>query len=136
MARLATVDREGSIHIVPIVFANLGQRIYFVVDRKKKTGKPLKRIRNLSETHKATLLLDHYSEDWRKLSFLLLDCSAQILGSGFELAEKERAAKRFKEKYPQYGRGDYFPKKLDEAIFVRLEPNKAVFWQNLRRTSA
>ncbi|HYB03491.1 MAG TPA: pyridoxamine 5'-phosphate oxidase family protein, partial [Nitrososphaerales archaeon] len=50
VGRLATVDRKNHIHVVPIVFANLGDRIYFVLDRKKKSGRELKRIRNISET--------------------------------------------------------------------------------------
>jgi PPOX class probable F420-dependent enzyme len=132
VGRLSTIDRKNGIHLVPIVFANLGERIYFVVDRKKKSGKELKRIRNISETGKATLLIDHYSENWKSLSFLLIHCSGKILTSGPNSFEKRSAAKELKEKYPQYSRGGYFPEMLEEAIFVRLEPERAVFWQNLR----
>jgi PPOX class probable F420-dependent enzyme len=132
VGRLATVDRKNAIHLVPIVFANLGDRIYFVVDRKKKSGKELKRIRNISETGKAALLIDHYSENWKTLTSLLIQCAGRVLAPGSDSIEKRRAAKKLKEKYSQYSRGDYFPEELDKAIFVRLEPERAVFWQNLR----
>ncbi len=117
---------------MPVVFANLGDRIYFVVDRKKKSGKELKRIRNISETGKAALLIDQYSENWKTLSFLLIHCTGRVLSSGSDSFEKRRAAKKLKEKYLQYSAGAYFPENLDEAVFVRLEPERAVFWQNQR----
>jgi len=134
VGRLATVDRRNVIHIVPIVFASSGDGIYFVVDRKKKTGKRLKRVRNISETGKAALLVDHYSERWEKLSYLLIQCAAKIVSES-ELKEKILVAKKLKEKYPQYARGSYFPRKLDEAIFVCLVPERVIFWQNLRVAS-
>jgi len=135
VARLATTDLNGAVHLVPIVFANIGEVIYFVVDRKKKSGKELKRIRNIMETGKASLLVDRYSEDWGKLSFLLIHCSAGILPAYFDLVEKRKAALRLKLKYRQYSKEGYFPENLDEAVFARLQPEKAVFWQNLRRSS-
>jgi PPOX class probable F420-dependent enzyme len=135
VARIATTDLNGGVHLVPIVFANIGEVIYFVVDRKKKSGKALKRIRNIAETGKASLLADRYSEDWDKLSFLLVHCSAGILSPDSNLDEKRKAAFKLKLKYRQYSKEGYFPEKLDEAVFARLQPEKAVFWQNLRRSS-
>ena len=136
IARLATVDQKNSVHLVPIVFANRGNTIYFVIDRKTKTGRELKRLKNIYETGRASLLIDNYSENWEELSFLLLTCSATVIGHGASLSEKRFAAKELKRKYAQYARGDYFPENIDAAIFVRLEPQKAVFWQNLRRSLA
>jgi hypothetical protein len=39
-----------------------------------------------------------------------------------------------KEKYPQYRKQDYFPADVERAIFVRLEPETAISWQNLHRS--
>jgi len=135
VAILATTGLNGAIHLVPIVFATVGEVIFFVVDRKKKTGKPLKRIRNIAETGKASLLADRYSENWGKLSFLLIHCSARILSADSNLDEKRKASMKLKLKYRQYSKGGYFPEKLDEAVFARLQPEKAAFWQNLRKAS-
>jgi PPOX class probable F420-dependent enzyme len=136
VARLATVSEKGdSLQLVPIVFANSGSKLYFVVDRKKKSGKELKRIKNISETGKATLLVDHYSENWEELSFLELFCKAAVLRPDEALREKRTASKLLRKKYPQYSNNNYFPENVEEAVFVRLEPQRAVYWQNLRVTS-
>ena len=137
MARLATIDETNSAHLVPIVYASIGNKIYFVVDRKEKqSGKTLKRVRNISENGKATLLIDNYSEDWDELSYLMIYCRAKIIGPGENYREKLAAARRLKEKYAQYGKGDYFPEDIEKAVFVKLEPQKAIFWRNLRHSVA
>jgi len=132
VAKLATTNEDSSIQLVPVVFANSGERIYFVVDLKKKKSDRLTRIRNISRTCKASLLIDHYSEKWEDLSYLLLYCQATVIGPGENPKEKYLAAKKLKEKYPQYSEGPYFPEKVNGAVFVRLRPERAIFWQNLR----
>jgi len=135
VARLATTNKKNSIQIVPVVFASAGDRIYFVMDRKtKRKGKEPRRIKNITETGKASLLVDKYSENWEDLFFLLLDCKAKVIGRGVEIKEKKLAAAKLKQKYPQYRDGGYFPENLDQTIFVRLQPQKAVFWRNLRKS--
>ena len=64
VAHLATVDSRRNPHVVPIVFAIDSEAIYFVVDKKTKGKTTLRRLRNISETGKATVLIDNYSEDW------------------------------------------------------------------------
>jgi PPOX class probable F420-dependent enzyme len=137
VARLATIDETNSAHLVPVVYACIGNRIYFVIDRKlKRPGKTLKRIRNISENEKATLLIDNYSEDWDELSYLMIYCRARIIGSGENYREKLAVTRKLKEKYLQYGKGDYFPDDIEKAVFVKLEPQKAIFWRNLRHSVA
>jgi PPOX class probable F420-dependent enzyme len=129
VARLATSDRKGTIGLVPIVYATKKESIYFVVDKKKKrSGKMLRRLRNISENPNVTLLVDNYSENWDELSYLMLVCTAKIvLGT----VEKKLAASLLTEKYEQYETGGYFPGNLEEAIIVKLQPKRAIFWQNL-----
>jgi PPOX class probable F420-dependent enzyme len=137
VGRLATIDGDNLVHLVPIVYACIGDKIYFVVDRKKKqAGKTLKRIRNISENAMATLLIDNYSEDGNLLSYLMIHCRATIVGPGESHREKELASKQLKEKYPQYGKDGYFPSNIDKAVFVKLEPQRAIFWQNLHHSVA
>ena len=133
VARLGTTGKDGSVSVVPIVFAVFENRIYFVVDRKKKRGGELRRIKNIRETGKASLLIDDYSEDWNELSFLLLQCKAKVIGPGEDPTEKILARIILKEKYKQYSSDQYFPDKIEEAVFVRLEPFRSTFWQNLRK---
>jgi PPOX class probable F420-dependent enzyme len=132
VARLGTFGENGVIQMVPTVYAFFENRIYSVIDGKKKSGSELKRIKNIRKTGKATLLVDNYSENWDELSFLMLQCKAKVIGPGEDQAEKMLARIILKEKYKQYSNGGYFPENIDQAIFVRLEPEKAFFWQNLR----
>ncbi|HEV7885596.1 MAG TPA: pyridoxamine 5'-phosphate oxidase family protein, partial [Solirubrobacteraceae bacterium] len=46
VARLATVGEDGAPHLVPIVFALDGDRIYHAVDRKPKRTTALRRVAN------------------------------------------------------------------------------------------
>lgn len=139
VARLGTASKDGIVSVVPVVFAVFENRIYFVVDRKKKNkddGRELRRIKNMRETGKATLLIDNYSENWSELSYLLVQCNAKIIGPGEDQTEKILARIILKEKYKQYSGESYFPEKIEEATFVRLEPIRSTFWQNLREPLA
>jgi PPOX class probable F420-dependent enzyme len=131
VARLGTSDRKGNVQIVPVVFATDGESIYSVVDRKQKRTGKLKRLSNIEKSGKATLLIDEYSEDWMKLSYLMIRCKAQVLGEGEHLDEKKRAKNLLLEKYRQYREGNYFPHDLEKAVFVELRPERTKFWQNL-----
>jgi len=131
VARLGTSSKNGPAYIVPIVFANTENRIYFVIDHKTKSGKELKRLSNIRETGKGTLLVDKYSENWDELFYLLLFCRAKVIEGPGGVREKKLAEKILKEKYPQYSTGQFFPENLQEAVFVRLDPERAIFWQNL-----
>jgi len=132
VARLGTIDDKGLVHLVPIVFAILTERIYFVVDEKAKVSKNLKRLKNIEDNPNVTLLVDIYSENWKKLSYLMLNCGAEILRLGKNNSERRLAASRLKEKYAQYAGGQYFPVNTEEAVFVRLTPIQERYWQNLR----
>jgi PPOX class probable F420-dependent enzyme len=134
VARLATEDLRGTLSLVPIVFANKGDAIYFVIDKKTKTSsRRLKRLRNISENPNLTLLVDQYSEDWDELSYLMLICTASIVEAAWE---KKVASTCLRRKYSQYREEGYFPDSLEEAIIVKLIPKRAVFWQNLRSSVA
>ncbi len=131
VAHLATVDSKGNPHLVPIVFAADRKAIYFVVDYKTKKVRTLRRLKNIRDSGKATLLVDRYSEDWPKLSYMMISCKPLILGEGKLLREKKKAALLLKKKYVQYRREGYFPPNLDRAIFVKLLPQKTLTWKNL-----
>ncbi len=99
IGRLGTVDREGRPHLVPFCFAAEGETIYSAVDAKPKDSKRLKRLANLREHPVASVLVDHYDEDWSKLWWVRLDGHAEVLEAG---RERERAIALLAEKYEQY----------------------------------
>ena len=101
VARLATIDPDGRAHLVPFCFALEGGVLYSVVDQKPKRSRNLRRLRNLRERPWATVLVDHYEEDWSALWWVRLRGTARVLEDG---EEARRALVVLTEKYPQYRR--------------------------------
>jgi PPOX class probable F420-dependent enzyme len=101
IGHLATADGEGEPHVVPICFARLDDRLYFVADEKPKEHGPkrLKRLTNIAQNPRVALVVDDYREDWTKLAFLLLHLDAAIV-EGDE--EYESALAALRRKYPRY----------------------------------
>lgn len=96
VATLATVNPDGTPHIVPVVFALIGDRIVTALDGKAKTGARLRRLTNIAANPSVSLLVHHYEEDWTKLWWLRLDGQATVLAADAE------ALSALRERYPQY----------------------------------
>jgi len=103
IAHLATADRSGQPHVVPICFACDGKYFYSPIDEKPKRTAPtkLKRLRNIGENPQVSLLIDHYEEDWSKLAYVLITGKARIVQRG---QRHRRAVTLLRKKYPQYRR--------------------------------
>ena len=101
VARLASADARGEPHVVPVCFAMAGETVYITVDEKpkQKSGRTLKRIRNLVENPAVALVVDHYEEDWRRLGWVMLRGRAEILHDG---EEHDRAQALLRTRYSQY----------------------------------
>ena len=95
VGRLATVSAEGLPHIVPVTFALLGEMIVTAVDAKPKSTRALRRLENVRATGRASLLVDHYEEDWARLWWVRVDGPAQVV-------ESEVAIDALVAKYAQY----------------------------------
>jgi PPOX class probable F420-dependent enzyme len=95
VGRLATVTADGHPHVVAVCFAALDSRIYTAVDAKPKATRALKRLENVRATGRASLLVDHYDEDWSQLWWVRVDGSAEVVDSDAALAALAA-------KYPQY----------------------------------
>src|SRR2546425_12214110 len=74
VGRLATADAAGQPHVIPVVFATDGQKLYTPLDQKPKRVTPnqLKRVRNLLENPKLAFVVDNYDEDWTRLAWVLV----------------------------------------------------------------
>lgn len=71
---LGTSNADGSTHLVPVVFAVIGSSVVVPVDRvKPKRSTQLRRTENLEERRRATLLVDHRSDDWDRLWWVRID---------------------------------------------------------------
>ena len=83
IAYLATADRHGAPHIVPVCFVRGGEQIYITIDQKPKRGTDLKRLRNIAENPSVALTVEHYDDaDWSKLGWVMVRGKAEILHAG------------------------------------------------------
>ena len=97
-ARLATVDPDGRLHLVPIVFALLGDTLYSAVDAKPKRSRTLRRIENARKRPEVTVLVDHYEDDWTRLWWVRLRGRARVLDE----ARRPNARSAARGEYGQY----------------------------------
>jgi PPOX class probable F420-dependent enzyme len=99
VARLATVDRRGLPHLVPLCLALAKDVIYSAVDQKPKASSRLKRLDNIRAHPQATLLVDHYEDDWSRLWWVRVDGTARVVERG---PQWERGVQHLRAKYEQY----------------------------------
>jgi PPOX class probable F420-dependent enzyme len=125
VARLATADRAGRPHVVPICYALLGDTVYFTIDEKpkKKPGAALKRLANLRVNPFAALVVDRYDEDWSRLGWVMLQGSAEILRAG---SEHERAQTALRARYPQLA-----AMRIEPLPVVAIRIDHAASWGRL-----
>src|SRR5918998_706590 len=96
VARLATVRPDGSPHVVPVCFALDGAVAYSAVDAKPKRTTDLQRIRNIIANPRATLLADHYGDDWSQLWWARADGTARLVD---DAGERRRAVELLAGRY-------------------------------------
>jgi PPOX class probable F420-dependent enzyme len=81
IGRLATVTAAGRPHIVPVCFALHDGMVYTAVDAKPKATSALARLENVRATGRASLIVDHYEEDWTRLWWVRVEGPAEVLRS-------------------------------------------------------
>ncbi len=81
VARLATVGPDGAPHVVPVVFALVGETLYSAVDAKPKRTTRLQRLANVRGEPRCALLVDHYEDDWSRLWWVRADGVGAVLDS-------------------------------------------------------
>ena len=100
VARLATVGADGVVHLVPFCFAVVGARLVSAVDHKPKRHTRLQRLADITATGRATVLVDHYEDDWTRLWWIRVTGSAAAEPPGSAVDGDARAA--LVAKYHQY----------------------------------
>jgi len=100
VARLATVTPGGAPHLVPIVFALVGDVIHTAVDAKPKRHRGLQRLTNIAHEPRVSVLADHYDDDWTRLWWVRADGQARVVELG--MPGTTQAIDALVAKYPQY----------------------------------
>lgn len=123
VARLATADAVGEPYAVPVCFAYTPGSIYIALDEKPKDVPPqrLKRVRNILENPKVSLVADRYAEDWSLLGFVMVRGSAELLEPGEP--EQAAAVRLLRGKYQQYE-----SMRIEENPVIAIRPEKAASW--------
>jgi PPOX class probable F420-dependent enzyme len=101
VARFATIAPDGRPRLVPICFALAGDVLYHAVDHKPKATRRLARLADLATDPRATVLADHYEEDWSALWWVRADGRARVLEDVGD-PEAARALDLLAERYAQY----------------------------------
>ena len=72
-----------------------GEVVDTAADQKPKSGRTLKRLRNVGENPVVTMLADHYSDDWETLWWVRADGRAILTGQRQIAAPLRRLADRY-----------------------------------------
>lgn len=100
VAHLATADRNGEPHLVPVCFGLRGLDLYITVDEKpKRADIPLKRLRNIRDNPAVAVSVDRWDEDWTRLGWIMVRGQAEIIAEG---QEHDQAQDLLRSRYPQY----------------------------------
>lgn len=119
--RLATIDADGLPNLVPVCYAFEGGHFAIAVDEKPKRRGELARVRNLQRDPRCVLLIDRYDDDWERLAWVRVSCTATVLAAGALAPALLRALRR---RYPQYG-----AMALEGLPLLVLEPRRVRSWR-------
>ncbi len=115
--RIATVDKNGMPHNVPVCHVMDGDRIYFA------TGKKSKKIKNLEENGKVALVCDEYSEIWSYLKGVFVQGKTRVISKGPEF---RKLRKMLYQKYTLYEAEA--PIEEGNTVIVEIIPQNIVSW--------
>ena len=117
--------------MVPICFAVAGGRLYSAIDEKPKRAAPsrLKRVRNILANPHVALVVDAYREDWRRLWFILVLGTAEVIQP--RTPEHATALRVLRRKYRQYR-----TMRLEERPVLAVSARRIVTWPRTGRTRA
>ena len=121
-AHLATANKSGQPHVIPICFIFDGANFYSPIDEKPKrvTASKLKRLRNIRENPQVALVIDRYDENWAKLAYVLVTGRARLLASG---SKHRKAVHQLRRKYSQYRKMS-----INRLPMILIRPTRMTTW--------
>jgi nitroimidazol reductase NimA-like FMN-containing flavoprotein (pyridoxamine 5'-phosphate oxidase superfamily) len=116
VARVATIDETGMPHNVPVCPVLDRTAVYFATEINAR------KMKNIRANPEASIVFDVYSDSWKELRGVMLQCDAYIV----ERAEFARLRAKLYRKYPQYEKEA--PIEPENSVIVKLEPSKKFSW--------
>jgi PPOX class probable F420-dependent enzyme len=116
VARLGLLDEEDLPRVLPVTFVVWEGAVWSAIDRKPKRSGSLARVRRLRRRPSASLLVDHYDDDWSRLAWVELrgPVSIEPLGPALDALV---------EKYAQY------VAERPQGPLLRLAPERVACWR-------
>ena len=126
---MATINQASkSPHVVPVCFVFDGKDIYTTL------GASCRRLKNIEEGSKTSMLIDKYEEKenrWKVLCGLLIYGSVKILTWHENKEEFMHGWRLLIEKYPQYkdwANADLSPNDSKKRRIVKFQPSRITTW--------
>jgi PPOX class probable F420-dependent enzyme len=124
VARLGTLSVDGVVRLVPICFAIVDDHVVSAVDHKPKRTGQLRRLDDMVASGTATVLVDHYEDDWTRLWWVRIAGRATVHEPGDRAAGP--ALEALVAKYAQYHddppTGSVYRIAIDEITSWRYDP--------------
>jgi PPOX class probable F420-dependent enzyme len=119
VAHLGLVDSDGRPRVLPITFAVLDGAAWSAVDDKPKRvpGEELARVRWLRASPVAAFTVDRYEDDWSRLAWVQLLCTASIEEVREDVLDVLAA------RYPAYA------ERPPGGPLIRLAPERVLWWR-------
>jgi PPOX class probable F420-dependent enzyme len=96
VARVGTADGQGQVHLVPVTFVLAEDVWYSPTDNGERMAK---RLRNLTDDPRVSILIDVYDEDWSKVWWVRLRGTGRVVRDS---PERAHAWRLLRAKYPQF----------------------------------
>lgn len=117
ICRVATADRNGTPHSVPVCHVLVDGRIYFA------SGSGSKKLRNLLANPRIAVAFDLYSDAWGNLRGVMVQGQATLIDRGPRFRKIRSALYR---KYPQYP--DEAALDEGDSVIVEVAPAQVFSW--------
>jgi PPOX class probable F420-dependent enzyme len=129
VARLATLNLDGSPHQIPIVFSWHDGCFWSPIDGKPKRGGQLTRVDNAIANPAASILIDKYDDDWTQLWWIRAELEVTVIRlnevNPEMLQQGRRAERKLVEKYPQYKSTAVL---REPATILSMRPTAMMSW--------
>ena len=123
LGRLATADGAGQPLVVPFCYAWDGEALVSAIDAKPKRAGDLKRVRNIRENPKVSVVIDRYDDDWTQLRYVIIQGRAELLTEGGDFSH---GVDLLLAKYPQY---QDMGLNRDSGLMIKVKPDRVTQWQ-------
>jgi nitroimidazol reductase NimA-like FMN-containing flavoprotein (pyridoxamine 5'-phosphate oxidase superfamily) len=117
VCRVATADRDGQPHLVPVCHVMVGEKIYF------GSGQNAGKVQNLRQNPHIALTVDLYSDDWTHLKGVMVQGTATLIARGPRF---QQVRARLYEKYPQYPEEAALA--TSDSVIVEVTPTHVFSW--------